>query len=77
MTETKNTVYYDHLAVASSPHLVTSLDTQKTMLWVLIALVPALIASVFYFGPRTILLTVGLSALAALLFPIREEAGHE
>ena len=57
MTETKNTVYYDHLAVASSPHLVTSLDTQKTMLWVLIALVPALIASVFYFGPRTILLT--------------------
>ena len=28
-------------------------------------------------GTRTIILTVGLSALAALLFPIREEAGHE
>ena len=37
MTDTKNVKYYDNLAVASSPHLVTALDTQKTMMWVLIA----------------------------------------
>jgi hypothetical protein len=27
-----NTKYYDNLTVSSSPHLVTSLDTTKTML---------------------------------------------
>ena len=41
MTDTKNVKYYDNLAVASSPHLVTALDTQKTMMWVLIALIPS------------------------------------
>ena len=34
MTDTKSVKYYDNLAVASSPHLVTALDTQKTMMWV-------------------------------------------
>ncbi len=66
MSDSKQTVYYDNLAVSSSPHLVTSLDTQKTMLWVLIALVPSLIASVVYFGPRTILLTAVCMAASAL-----------
>ncbi len=33
-----NTVYYDNLSVSSSPHLVTSLDTTKTMLYVLLAM---------------------------------------
>ena len=46
MTNEKNVKYYDNLAVASSPHLVTALDTQKTMMWVLIALIPSFIASV-------------------------------
>lgn len=32
--------YYDNLTVSSAPHIVTALDTQKTMLYVLIALVP-------------------------------------
>ena len=45
MTNEKNVKYYDNLAVASSPHLVTALDTQKTMMWVLIALIPSFIAS--------------------------------
>ena len=66
MTDNKNTVYYDNLAVSSSPHLVTSLDTQKTMMWVLIALAPAFLASIFYFGPRSILLTVVCMAASAL-----------
>ena len=57
MTDTKSVKYYDNLAVASSPHLVTALDTQKTMMWVLIALIPSFIASVFYFGLGAVILT--------------------
>ena len=48
---------YSNLTVSSSPHLVTKLDTQKTMMWVLIALCPALLVSTFVFGPRVLLLT--------------------
>lgn len=43
--------------VASAPHIVTKLDTQKTMLYVLIALIPSLCVSVYVFGPRVLLLT--------------------
>lgn len=56
MTDNK-TVYYDNLTVSSSPHLVTTLDTNRTMMWVLIALCPSIISSVVYFGPRALLLT--------------------
>ena len=49
--------YYSNLTVSSAPHLVTSLDTQKTMMWVLIALAPSLIVSTFVFGPRVLILT--------------------
>ncbi len=62
MTNDKNMKYYDNLAVASSPHLVTALDTQKTMMWVLIALIPSFIASVFYFGLGAVILTVVCAA---------------
>ena len=72
MTDTKNVKYYDNLAVASSPHLVTSLDTQKTMMWVLIALIPSFIASVFYFGAGAVVLTV-VCAAASMFF----EWGYE
>ena len=48
---------YSNLTVSSSPHLVTKLDTQKTMMWVLIALAPSLLVSTYVFGPRAILLT--------------------
>lgn len=48
---------YSNLTVSSSPHLVTKLDTQKTMMWVLIALAPSLLVSVFVFGPRVLVLT--------------------
>ena len=66
MTDTKNVKYYDNLAVASSPHLVTALDTQKTMMWVLIALIPSFIASVFYFGLGAVILTAVCAASSAL-----------
>ena len=36
---------------------MTKLDTQKTMMYVLIALVPALIVSTVVFGPRALLMT--------------------
>ena len=62
MMNEKNVKYYDNLAVASSPHLVTALDTQKTMMWVLIALIPSFIASVFYFGAGAVILTVVCAA---------------
>ena len=57
---------YSNLTVSSSPHLVTKLDTQKTMMWVLIALVPSLLVSTFVFGPRVILLTA--VCIAASMF---------
>ena len=72
MTDNKNVKYYDNLAVASSPHLVTALDTQKTMMWVLIALIPSFIASVFYFGLGAVILTV-VCAAASMFF----EWGYE
>ena len=48
---------YSNLTVSSSPHLVTKLDTQKTMMWVLIALAPSLLVSTYVFGPRVLVLT--------------------
>ena len=72
MTDKKNIKYYDNLAVASSPHLVTALDTQKTMMWVLIALIPSFIASVFYFGLGAVILTA-VCAVSSALF----EWGYE
>ena len=65
MPDTKNVKYYDNLAVASSPHMVTALDTQKTMMWVLIALVPTFVASVFYFGVPALILTLVCAASCA------------
>ena len=58
MTDNKNVKYYDNLAVASSPHLVTSLDTTKTMLYVVAALCPAAVVSAFYFGISAVVIMV-------------------
>lgn len=50
--------YYGNLAVSSAPHLVTGLDTSKTMAMVLIALVPALLVSTWVFSFRVLALTL-------------------
>ena len=50
--------YYNNLAVSSAPHLVTKLDTSKTMAMVLAALVPSFCVSIYVFGARVILLTL-------------------
>ena len=56
--------YYDNLS--ASPHLVTAMDTQKTMLMVLIALVPSLLVSTYVFGFRVLILTA--VCIAASMF---------
>ena len=56
-----------NLSVSSSPHIRDSRSTQNLMLDVLIALVPALIASVVIFGFRALTITA-VSVSSALLF---------
>lgn len=56
-----------NLTVSSSPHLRDSRTTRSIMLDVLIALLPALIASYFIFGPRA-LMVVAVTALSAVAF---------
>lgn len=51
--------YKTGLLVSNSPHMVTKLDTKRTMLYVLIALVPCAVAATIFFGP---------GALARILF---------
>lgn len=46
------------LTVSSSPHIRAQDDTRSIMLDVIIALMPALIAAVYYFGPRALAVTV-------------------
>ena len=58
--------YRNNLTVSSAPHLVTSLDTQKTMMWVLIALAPALAVGVYVFGINALIMTV--VCIAACVF---------
>jgi electron transport complex protein RnfD len=55
------------LNVSPSPHAHTSVDTRKLMLGVVIALIPALLASIFYFGTGAIIVTV-TSIASCLLF---------
>ena len=59
-----NTKYYDNLTVSNSPHLVTSLDTTRTMLYVVAALLPAAAMSILYFGiPAFVMIAGSLSGL--------------
>lgn len=48
---------YNNLTVSSAPHIVTALDTTKTMGYVLLALVPSFLVSTYVFGFRVVLLT--------------------
>ncbi len=55
--------------VSSSPHIRSGETTQRIMLDVIIALMPALFAGVFYFGFRALTLTV-----TAVVFAVAAEA---
>lgn len=59
--------FYNNLAVSSAPHLVSALDTSKTMLMVILALVPSFLVSVYVFGVRVILMTA-VCVAASVLF---------
>ena len=59
--------YYYELTISSSPHTHSPITTQTIMRDVLIALAPALIGSVVFFGPRALLVTL-VSAAACVAF---------
>ena len=46
------------LKIEPSPHIKSAVSTQKIMLCVILALVPALVASIWIFGLRALLMTV-------------------
>ena len=59
--------YYYELTISSSPHMHSPITTQTIMRDVLIALAPALVGSVCFFGPRALLVTL-VSVAAAVGF---------
>ena len=59
--------YYYELTISSSPHVHSPVTTRTIMRDVLIALAPALIGSVYFFGLRALTVTL-VSALAAFCF---------
>ena len=58
--------YYYELTISSSPHVHSPVTTKTIMRDVLIALVPALIGSVYFFGIRALLVT--LISVASCVF---------
>ena len=58
--------YFYELTISSSPHVHSKVTTRTIMRDVLIALLPALIGSVFFFGFRALLVT--LVSVAACVF---------
>ena len=52
--------YFYELTISSSPHMHSPVTTQTIMRDVLIALLPAWIASIYFFGPRAFTVAVPL-----------------
>ncbi len=63
----KQTKYFFDLTISSSPHAHSPVTTQTIMRDVLIALTPALIGSVYFFGFRALLVTL-ISAGGCVFF---------
>lgn len=57
----------NNLVVSSSPHVRSNRTTRAVMLDVIIALIPALIASIVFFGYRALILTI-VSVASAVIF---------
>lgn len=66
MENTNLNLNTDHLVVSAAPHIRTRNTVQKEMLNVIIALIPALIASVYFFGLRALFLT-GISVISCVI----------
>ena len=58
--------YYYELTISSSPHVHSPITTQTIMRDVLIALAPAMLASIYFFGFRALMVT--LVSVAACVF---------
>ena len=61
------TKYFYELTISSSPHVHSPVTTQTIMRDVLIALAPALVGGVYFFGFRALLVTL-ISAAACVFF---------
>ena len=59
--------YYYELTISSSPHVHSPITTKTIMRDVLIALAPALLGSVYFFGFRALMVTI-VSAAACVFF---------
>ena len=59
--------YFYELTISSSPHVHSPITTQTIMRDVLIALAPALLGSVYFFGVRALVVTL-ISAAACVFF---------
>ena len=59
--------YFYDLTISSSPHVHSSITTRTIMRDVLIALAPALVGSIYFFGFRALLVTL-VSAAACVFF---------
>ena len=46
------------LIVSSSPHISSPVKTKNIMIDVIIALIPSLAASIYFFGPRAAVITI-------------------
>ncbi len=54
------------LTVSPSPHIRSAMSTQKIMLAVILALVPAIAAGTIFFGPRALILVVFCALISML-----------
>ena len=59
--------YFHELTISSSPHAHSPVTTQTIMRDVLIALIPAMLGSIYFFGFRSLLVTL-VSAAACVFF---------
>ena len=59
--------YFYELTISSSPHIHSPVTTQTIMRDVLIALAPAMLGSMVFFGPRALTVTL-VSVLACVVF---------
>lgn len=57
-----------NIIISPAPHFHTKINPDKIMIRVIIGLVPAMIASAYFFGIVNFLRVVGISTLSAILF---------
>lgn len=62
-----NKKFHDNLIVSTAPHIVTDEDTTRLMGTVMLAMLPALAASVYVFGARALILCI-VSIVFSVIF---------